>query len=95
MLLHPSSKCLLKKIGLFKGFVHMYLRYAGRRLPLVPLLTSVSVQAAWLRHASIKDNILFNLPYNEERYIRTLEVTWRSYSSYMYLTKTVYRCVRW
>ncbi|KAF8069172.1 multidrug resistance-associated ABC transporter [Lyophyllum atratum] len=31
-------------------------------------------QAAWLRNASIKDNILFNLPYDEERYQRTLEV---------------------
>ncbi|THH21147.1 hypothetical protein EW146_g360 [Bondarzewia mesenterica] len=31
-------------------------------------------QAAWLRNASIKDNILFNLPYNERRYQETLEV---------------------
>ncbi|KAJ7476731.1 multidrug resistance-associated ABC transporter [Mycena latifolia] len=31
-------------------------------------------QAAWLRNASIKDNILFNLPYDEERYKLTLEV---------------------
>ncbi|KAF8802271.1 multidrug resistance-associated ABC transporter [Phlegmacium glaucopus] len=31
-------------------------------------------QAAWLRNASIKDNILFNLPYDEERYMKTLEV---------------------
>ncbi|PPR02009.1 hypothetical protein CVT24_011132 [Panaeolus cyanescens] len=31
-------------------------------------------QAAWLRNASIKENILFNLPYDEERYLRTLEV---------------------
>ncbi|KAF9484310.1 multidrug resistance-associated ABC transporter [Pholiota conissans] len=31
-------------------------------------------QAAWLRNASIKDNILFNLPYDEERYLKTLEV---------------------
>ncbi|KAG6829812.1 hypothetical protein H0H87_010041 [Tephrocybe sp. NHM501043] len=31
-------------------------------------------QAAWLRNASIKDNILFNLPYDEERYQKTLEV---------------------
>ncbi|KAF5314753.1 hypothetical protein D9611_007066 [Ephemerocybe angulata] len=30
-------------------------------------------QAAWLRNASIKDNILFNLPYDEERYQKTLE----------------------
>ncbi|KAF8888549.1 multidrug resistance-associated ABC transporter [Infundibulicybe gibba] len=31
-------------------------------------------QAAWLRNASIKENILFNLPFDEERYQRTLEV---------------------
>ncbi|KAH9174901.1 ATP-binding cassette transporter [Lactarius sanguifluus] len=31
-------------------------------------------QSAWLRNASIKENILFNLPYVEERYQRTLEV---------------------
>ncbi|KAJ8520309.1 hypothetical protein ONZ45_g2846 [Pleurotus djamor] len=30
-------------------------------------------QAAWLRNASIKDNILFNLPFDEERYQKTLE----------------------
>ncbi|KAH6911448.1 ATP-binding cassette transporter [Coprinopsis sp. MPI-PUGE-AT-0042] len=30
-------------------------------------------QTAWLRNASIKDNILFCLPYNEERYNMTLE----------------------
>ncbi|KAJ7654642.1 multidrug resistance-associated ABC transporter [Mycena polygramma] len=31
-------------------------------------------QAAWLQNASIKDNILFNLPYDEERYNLTLKV---------------------
>ncbi|KII87771.1 hypothetical protein PLICRDRAFT_92667 [Plicaturopsis crispa FD-325 SS-3] len=31
-------------------------------------------QAAWLRNASIKDNILFNLPFDQERYQKTLEV---------------------
>ncbi|KAH9947499.1 multidrug resistance-associated ABC transporter [Amylocystis lapponica] len=31
-------------------------------------------QTAWLRNASIRDNILFNLPYIEERYQKTLEV---------------------
>ncbi|EIW76959.1 multidrug resistance-associated ABC transporter [Coniophora puteana RWD-64-598 SS2] len=29
--------------------------------------------SAWLRNASIRDNILFSLPYDEERYQRTLE----------------------
>ncbi|KAJ7664040.1 P-loop containing nucleoside triphosphate hydrolase protein [Mycena polygramma] len=31
-------------------------------------------QAAWLQNVSIKDNILFNLPYDEERYNLTLKV---------------------
>ncbi|KAJ7155701.1 multidrug resistance-associated ABC transporter [Mycena filopes] len=31
-------------------------------------------QAAWLQNASIKDNILFNLPYDARRYQLTLEV---------------------
>ncbi|EKM77362.1 hypothetical protein AGABI1DRAFT_130448 [Agaricus bisporus var. burnettii JB137-S8] len=35
--------------------------------------TAYVPQAAWLRNASIKDNILFNLPYDEERYQQTLE----------------------
>ncbi|EMD35632.1 hypothetical protein CERSUDRAFT_85569 [Gelatoporia subvermispora B] len=30
-------------------------------------------QSAWLRNASIRDNILFDLPYDEERYQKTLE----------------------
>lgn len=36
--------------------------------------TAYVPQAAWLRNASIRDNILFNLPYDEERYRKTLEV---------------------
>ncbi|KZT58208.1 multidrug resistance-associated ABC transporter [Calocera cornea HHB12733] len=31
-------------------------------------------QSAWLQNASIRDNILFNLPYNEARYQKTLQV---------------------
>ncbi|KAI0338006.1 ATP-binding cassette transporter [Trametopsis cervina] len=31
-------------------------------------------QSAWLRNASIRDNILFDLPFNETRYQKTLEV---------------------
>ncbi|KAI0792249.1 multidrug resistance-associated ABC transporter [Abortiporus biennis] len=31
-------------------------------------------QTAWLRNASIRDNILFDLPYDEQRYQKTLEV---------------------
>ncbi|THU79589.1 ATP-binding cassette transporter [Dendrothele bispora CBS 962.96] len=36
-------------------------------------LTAYVPQSAWLRNASIKENILFNLPYDEERYQQTLE----------------------
>jgi ABC-type multidrug transport system fused ATPase/permease subunit len=41
---------------------------------IVPGACAYVPQAAWLRNASIKDNILFNLPYNEQRYQKTLEV---------------------
>lgn len=34
---------------------------------------SFAAQSPWLRHQSIKDNILFGSPYNEERYKATLE----------------------
>jgi ABC-type multidrug transport system fused ATPase/permease subunit len=30
-------------------------------------------QSAWLQNASVKDNILFGLPFHEERYAQTLE----------------------
>ncbi|KAK7463002.1 hypothetical protein VKT23_007584 [Stygiomarasmius scandens] len=36
-------------------------------------MTAYVPQSAWLRNASIKENILFNLPYDEERYQKTLE----------------------
>jgi ABC-type multidrug transport system fused ATPase/permease subunit len=41
---------------------------------IVPGVCAYVPQSAWLRNASIKDNILFNLPFDEERYRRTLEV---------------------
>jgi hypothetical protein len=31
-------------------------------------------QTAWLQNASIRENILFNLPYDEKRYQETIEV---------------------
>ncbi|EIW78632.1 multidrug resistance-associated ABC transporter [Coniophora puteana RWD-64-598 SS2] len=40
---------------------------------VVPGMCAYVPQSAWLRNASIKDNILFSLPYDEERYQRTLE----------------------
>jgi ABC-type multidrug transport system fused ATPase/permease subunit len=30
-------------------------------------------QSAWLQNASVRDNILFGLPMDEERYVQTLE----------------------
>ncbi|KAJ8693740.1 hypothetical protein PTI98_008710 [Pleurotus ostreatus] len=52
--------------------------YAGKSIPkedwVVEGVCAYVPQAAWLRNASIKDNILFNLPYDEERYQKTLEV---------------------
>ncbi|KAJ7737115.1 multidrug resistance-associated ABC transporter [Mycena metata] len=41
---------------------------------VIPGICAYVPQAAWLQNASIKDNILFNLPYDEERYQLTLEV---------------------
>ncbi|KAF8583290.1 P-loop containing nucleoside triphosphate hydrolase protein [Ramaria rubella] len=41
---------------------------------IVPGLCAYVPQVAWLRNASIRDNILFNLPYVEERYNKALEV---------------------
>ncbi|KAG1745260.1 P-loop containing nucleoside triphosphate hydrolase protein [Suillus lakei] len=41
---------------------------------IVPGVCAYVPQAAWLRNASIKDNILFGLPCNEERYQKTLEI---------------------
>ncbi|OAX34300.1 multidrug resistance-associated ABC transporter [Rhizopogon vinicolor AM-OR11-026] len=41
---------------------------------IVPGVCAYVPQAAWLRNASIKDNILFGLPFDEERYQTTLEI---------------------
>ncbi|GBE87301.1 ATP-dependent bile acid permease [Sparassis crispa] len=41
---------------------------------IVPGVCAYVPQSAWLRNASIRDNILFELPYVEERYQKTLEV---------------------
>ncbi|KAG8803549.1 hypothetical protein FRC16_004675 [Serendipita sp. 398] len=40
---------------------------------IVPNMCAYVPQVAWLQNASIKENILFNLPFNEERYQATLE----------------------
>ncbi|THH26392.1 hypothetical protein EUX98_g7797 [Antrodiella citrinella] len=52
--------------------------FAGARVPdeewVVEGVCAYVPQSAWLRNASIRDNILFDLPYVEERYQKTLEV---------------------
>ncbi|KAJ7666515.1 P-loop containing nucleoside triphosphate hydrolase protein [Mycena rosella] len=40
---------------------------------VVPGMCAYVPQVSWLRNASIKENILFHLPYNQERYEKTLE----------------------
>lgn len=44
---------------------------------IVPGVCAYVPQSAWLQNATIKDNILFNLPYDEDRYQETLEVNWK------------------
>jgi len=41
---------------------------------VLPNMCAYVPQMAWLQNASIKDNILFNLSYDEKRYRETLEV---------------------
>ncbi|KAH9932951.1 ATP-binding cassette transporter [Fomitopsis serialis] len=52
--------------------------FAGKVVPeeewVVKGVCAYVPQSAWLRNASIRENILFDLPYVEERYQRTLEV---------------------
>ncbi|PFH48697.1 hypothetical protein AMATHDRAFT_5550 [Amanita thiersii Skay4041] len=52
--------------------------FLGRTIPkdewIINGLCAYVPQAAWLRNASIKENILFDLPYDEQRYQKTLEV---------------------
>lgn len=40
---------------------------------IVPGVCAYVPQTAWLQNASIKENILFNLPYDEKRYQATIE----------------------
>ncbi|KAH7925080.1 hypothetical protein BV22DRAFT_1195420 [Leucogyrophana mollusca] len=52
--------------------------FSGKRVPkedwIVQGVCAYVPQSAWLRNASIKENILFNLPFDPERYQKTLEV---------------------
>jgi len=41
---------------------------------VLPNMCAYVPQVAWLQNASIKENILFNLPFDEKRYRATLEV---------------------
>ena len=51
-----------------------YVPQVGRYPSSPRIVHSKLHQVTWLRNASIKDNILFNLPYNATRYHKTLEV---------------------
>ncbi|KAK2461264.1 hypothetical protein APHAL10511_006791 [Amanita phalloides] len=52
--------------------------FIGKTIPqetwIIDGLCAYVPQAVWLRNATIKENILFDLPYDEERYMKTLEV---------------------
>ncbi|KAH7910130.1 hypothetical protein BJ138DRAFT_1127138 [Hygrophoropsis aurantiaca] len=52
--------------------------FSGKMVPkeqwIVQGVCAYVPQSAWLRNASIKDNILFSLPFDAERYQKTLEV---------------------
>ncbi|KAK1830353.1 P-loop containing nucleoside triphosphate hydrolase protein [Podospora conica] len=41
---------------------------------VIPDAVAYVAQIPWIENASIKENILFGLPYDEERYIKTVEV---------------------
>ena len=53
------------------------LGYIDPRDWIVPGVVAYVPQSAWLQNASIRDNILFSLPYDEQRYKVTLEVSSR------------------
>ncbi|KAJ7635025.1 multidrug resistance-associated ABC transporter [Roridomyces roridus] len=62
------------KLGSGKTLLLLALLEMNKENWVVQGMCAYVPQAAWLRNASIKDNILFNLPYDEERYKLTLEV---------------------
>ncbi|CAG8810482.1 2701_t:CDS:1, partial [Racocetra fulgida] len=41
---------------------------------ILPNCTAYVAQQAWLQNASIRDNILFGLPYNENRYNQVIKI---------------------
>ncbi|KAJ4296950.1 hypothetical protein N0V88_003866 [Collariella sp. IMI 366227] len=47
---------------------------ANRNNWIIPEAIAYVAQIPWIENASIKDNILFGLPYDHERYIKTVEV---------------------
>jgi ABC-type multidrug transport system fused ATPase/permease subunit len=53
---------------------------------VLPNMCAYVPQVAWLQNASIKENILFNLPYDEKRYRATVEVRPKRLSLLMTLT---------
>jgi ABC-type multidrug transport system fused ATPase/permease subunit len=64
---------LLGEMTLLKGEIIM--SKDTSRVDEYGLTSSISyaAQTPWLRHQSIRDNILFGSPYDEERYLQVLE----------------------
>jgi ABC-type multidrug transport system fused ATPase/permease subunit len=60
---------------------------------VLPNMCAYVPQAAWLQNASIKENILFNLPCDEERYRATLEVRSKLLGLLMILIYVLGMCV--
>lgn len=55
---------------------------------VIPNLCAYVPQMAWLQNATIKENILFNLPLDEQRYQETLEVClipWSAFGRHLLL----------
>ena len=62
---------------------------------VLPNMCAYVPQAAWLQNASIKENILFNLPYDEKRYRATLEVRFILSILYCGIEPVCFRHAHW
>lgn len=74
---------LLGEIELLKGVIEMprqpplserYDDLANRSNWIIETAVSYVPQIPWIENATIKDNVLFGLPYDEKRYKKTIEV---------------------